>query len=119
MKRNAATLSLVDAATVSTQGSTWFDEPASGPSLPAEAATNVPAATALRNATETESLHGETPPLIEKLMTSALSMTAWFTACEDADELQPLVVQTRYAITLACGAMPEIVNVPPPNGACQ
>ncbi len=61
--------SSVDAATVSTHGSMWLTCPCGLGTdvlvLPADAATNAPAATALRNAVEVASVHGEVPPLIE------------------------------------------------------
>ena len=61
--------SSVEAATVSTHGSMWLTWPwGLGTEvlvLPAEAATKVPAATALRKAVDVASVHGEVPPLIE------------------------------------------------------
>ena len=52
----------VDAATVMTHGERCSAVPAPGPLLPAEAATNTPAAYASRNASSTGSLYGFVPP---------------------------------------------------------
>src|SRR5688572_18306769 len=55
----------VEAATVVTQGERWLAVPAPGPLLPAEVATNTPAAYASRNANSTGSVSGVVPPEIE------------------------------------------------------
>jgi hypothetical protein len=68
--------------------------PASGPSLPAEAATNTPAAYASRNASSTGSVYGSVPPEIEKLITWTPSRIARSTAAAESDEKQPSMPQT-------------------------
>jgi hypothetical protein len=55
----------VDAATVVTHGPAWFAVDAPGPSLPAEAFTETPAAYASRKASSTASVYTEPLPLIE------------------------------------------------------
>src|SRR6478735_6021352 len=96
----------VEAATVVTHGERWFAVEAPGPSLPAEAATNTPAAYASRNASSTGSVDGSVPPEIEKLMTLTPSRTAWPTARVESELKQPAGPQTLYSITQAPGAMP-------------
>src|SRR6185503_5758987 len=59
----------VEAATVVTHGDRWPLVDAPGPELPAEAATNTPAAYASRNASSTRSVNGEAPPPTEKFRT--------------------------------------------------
>ena len=53
------------AATVVTQGSPWFTVLASGPELPAEAATKIPAEAADRNARDTGSVVVDVVPEME------------------------------------------------------
>src|SRR5690606_3652764 len=96
----------VEAATVVTHGETWLTVAAPGPSLPAEAATNTPAAYASRNASSTGSVNGLLPPEMEKWMTSTPSSTAWATACAMSEGKQPSGPHTRYMITPAPGATP-------------
>ena len=55
----------VEAATVVTHGPAWFAVDAPGPSLPAEAFTDTPAAYASRKASSTASVYTEPLPLIE------------------------------------------------------
>src|SRR5262245_49713310 len=75
----------VEAATVVTQGDRWLAVPAPGPSLPADAATNTPAAYASRNASSTGSLNGVVPPEIEKLITLTPSRIACCTAAAESE----------------------------------
>ena len=82
----------VEAATVVVQGSWWFTDPGTATGtealvLPAAAAMKMPASSAARNASEFVSSHGETPPLIEKLMTSIPSRTAISIAAASSGEL--------------------------------
>src|SRR5690606_21440562 len=96
----------VEAATVVTHGETWLTVDAPGPLLPAEAATNTPAAYASRNASSTGSVNGLVPPEMEKLMTSTPSSTAWATACAMSEGKQPSGPHSRYMITQSPGATP-------------
>jgi hypothetical protein len=57
--------SVVVAATDAFHGAVWATLPASGPVLPAEAATKIPAPKASRNARLTELDHGASAPLME------------------------------------------------------
>ena len=84
----------VEAATVVTHGDRWLTVPAPGPSLPAEAATNTPAAYASRNASSTGSVSGVVPPEIEKLITLTPSLTACWTAATESESKQPAVPHT-------------------------
>ena len=77
------------AATVVSQGLGWATVDAVGPLLPAEAATNTPASAANRNATSTGSRKFVDVPLIEKLMTSTPSATAWSIAATESELKQP------------------------------
>src|SRR6478735_3366695 len=63
-------LSNVEAATLVIQGPAWLTVEAVGPELPAEAATKIPAAAALRNARETASTVELLFPEMEKFSTS-------------------------------------------------
>src|SRR3954470_11748787 len=56
----------VAAPTVVTHGPPWSEVPAPGPLLPADAATEMPAFVASRNAISTGSVYGLAPPEIEK-----------------------------------------------------
>src|SRR5215217_7650177 len=98
----------VDAATVVTHGDRWLTVPAPGPSLPADAETNTPAAYASRNASSTGSVNGSVPPEIEKLITSTPSTIAWPTAAAESEEKQPWMPQTLYSMSQAPGARPWI-----------
>ena len=89
----------VDAATVVTHGERWLAVLAPGPSLPAEAATETPAAYASRKASSTGSVIGSVPPEIEKLMTLTPSRIAWPTAAAESEPKQPSTPQTLYSIT--------------------
>ena len=74
-----ARLSWVLAATVMSQGLGCATVLASGPELPAEAATNTPAAAAPKNAYSTASTVVVVEPEIEKLMTLTPSMVRYST----------------------------------------
>ena len=67
----------VPAATVVSQGPGWATVLVVGPLLPAEAATKTPASAAFRKAISTASRKLVCEPLIEKLITSTPSATAW------------------------------------------
>ena len=79
----------VPAATVVSHGLGCATVLVVGPLLPAEAATNTPASAAYRNATSTGSRKLVAVPLIEKLMTSTPSATAWSMAATLSDPKQP------------------------------
>src|SRR5918995_2838638 len=104
------------AATVVSHGPGCATVEAPGPSLPAEAATNTPARAAKRNATSTGSRKLVLEPLIEKLITSTPSATAWSIAAMLSELAHPPASpfqQTLYAAMRARGAMPLIL----PSGA--
>ena len=86
----------VPAATVVSHGLGWATVAVVGPLLPADAATKTPASAALKNATSTGSRKLVVLPLMEKLMTSTPSATAW-----------------SMAATLS------VVAHEPPAGVCQ
>src|SRR5829696_4886090 len=75
----------VEAATVVTHGDRWSEVLGPGPALPAEAATNTPAAYASRNANSTGSPNGSEPPEIEKLITLTPSRMACCTAAAESE----------------------------------
>src|SRR5688500_7881782 len=77
------------AATVVSQGLGWATVEAPGPLLPAEAATKTPAFDAKRNATSTGSRKFVLVPLIEKLITSTPSATAWSMAATLSELAHP------------------------------
>src|SRR5262245_27323508 len=91
--------SWVDAAVLATHGERWLAVPAPGPSLPADVATNTPAAYASRNASSTGSVNGCSPPEIEKLMTSTPSRIASPTAAAESAAKQPWMPQPLYSMT--------------------
>ena len=78
----------VPAATVVSHGPGWATVLVVGPLLPAEAATNMPASAAYMNAISTASRKFVVLPLIEKLMTSTPSATAWSMAATLSVEKQ-------------------------------
>src|SRR5829696_1586358 len=84
--------------------------------LPAEAATYTPASAANRNATSTGSRKFVRVPLIEKLITSTPSATAWSIAAMLSELAQPpspaSSQQTLYAAMRARGAIPLIFPNP-------
>ena len=87
---------------------------APGPSLPADVATKTPASAANRNATSTGSRKFVREPLIEKLITSTPSSTAWSIAATLSELAQPpseptSSQQTLYIARRARGAMPLIL----------
>jgi hypothetical protein len=61
---------------------------------------------ASRKASSTASAYGFEPPLIEKLMTSTLSVIAFWTAATESLWKQPWSPHTLYAMTCERGAMP-------------
>jgi len=79
----------VPAATVVTHGLGCATVLPPGPSLPAEVATKTPASAANRKATSTGSRKLVRVPLIEKLMTSTPSATAWSMAATLSELKQP------------------------------
>ena len=96
----------VEAPTVITHGARCSVEDAAGPSLPADAATVIPALYASRNANSVGSPNGLVPPPTEKLMTSTPSRIACATAAEESEGKQPASPQTLYPMTHAPGATP-------------
>ena len=79
----------VPAATVVSHGLGCATVELAGPLLPAEAATNTPASAANRKATSTGSRKLVSEPLMEKLMTSTPSATAWSIAATESVLKQP------------------------------
>src|SRR6185295_18896553 len=79
----------VPAATVVSHGPGCATVETAGPLLPADAATNTPASAANRNATSTASRKLVRVPLIEKLITSTPSATAWSIAATLSEPKQP------------------------------
>ena len=77
------------AATVVSHGLGWATVDASGPLLPADAATNTPARAANMYARSTGSRKFVLVPLIEKLITSTPSATAWSIAATLSELAQP------------------------------
>src|SRR6186997_2975442 len=103
----------VPAATVVSHGPGCATLP-TVPALPAEAATNTPASAANRNAISTASRKLLEVPLIEKLITSTPSATAWSIAATLSEPKQPPPVgvsaqQTLYMAMRARGAMPLVL----------
>jgi hypothetical protein len=84
----------VDAATVVTHGLRWFRRPRAWARVPAEAATNTPAAYASRKDNSTGSVNGSVPPEMEKLSTFAPSRIACCTAAAESESKQPWIPQT-------------------------
>jgi hypothetical protein len=78
----------VPAATVVSHGPGWATVEVAGPLLPAEVATKMPASAAYMNAISTASRKLVREPLIEKLMTSTPSATAWSIAATLSVEKQ-------------------------------
>ena len=68
--------------------------------LPAEAATNTPASAARMNACSTGSRKLPVVPLMEKLITSTPSSTAWSMAATLSDGKQPALGSVRPQQTL-------------------
>src|SRR5689334_7155301 len=66
----------VEAPTLVTHGLACATVAGPGPSLPADALTEMPALNASRNASSTASVYGSLPPEIEKLITSTPSAIA-------------------------------------------
>jgi hypothetical protein len=108
----APSRSCVPAATVVIHGLGCATVLVVGPALPAEAATNTPASAAYSQAISTGSRKLVCVPLIEKLMTSTPSATAWSIAAtlsvvkQPALAVPPTPQQTLYAAMRARGAMP-------------
>ena len=106
----------VPAATVVSHGPGCATLP-TVPALPAEAATNTPASAANRKAISTASRKLLEVPLIEKLITSTPSATAWSIAATLSEPKQPPPVgvsaqQTLYIAMRARGAIPLIFPRP-------
>ena len=104
----------VEAATVVSHGLLCATVEASGPELPADAATKTPASAAPSKANSVSSMTVSVSPEIEKLRTSAPSVTASSIAATMSlvtpDAVPSSCAQrTLYAAILAAGAIPETV----------
>jgi hypothetical protein len=86
----------VELPTVVSHGLMWATGAVAGPELPADAATNTPAAAAPRKATSVGSLNAPPPAFgpIEKLMTFTPSFTACSIAATLFDVAQPFLPVT-------------------------